>query len=56
MRPTKSTFALLAALLLALLTLALSPAREGAKPARTLLVTPGDVPEGVVVMEAAEEF
>ena len=32
MRPTKSTFALLAALLLALLTLALSPAREGAKP------------------------
>ena len=31
MRPTKSTFALLAALLLALLTLALSPAREGAK-------------------------
>ena len=28
MRPTKSTFALLAALLLALLTLALSPARE----------------------------
>ena len=31
MRPTKSTFALLAALLLALLTLALAPAREGAK-------------------------
>lgn len=31
MRPTKSTLALLAALLLALLTLALSPAREGAK-------------------------
>ena len=31
MRPTKSTFALFAALLLALLTLALSPAREGAK-------------------------
>ena len=31
MRPTKSTFALFAALLLALLTLALAPAREGAK-------------------------
>ena len=31
MRPTKSTLALLAALLLALLTLALAPAREGAK-------------------------
>ena len=31
MRPTRSTFALFAALLLALLTLALSPAREGAK-------------------------
>ena len=31
MRPTKSTLALIAALLLALLTLALSPAREGAK-------------------------
>ena len=31
MRPTKSTFALLAALLLALLTLALAPARAGAK-------------------------
>ena len=29
---------------------------EGAKPVRTLLVMPGDVPEGVVVMEAAEEF
>ena len=32
MRPTKSTLALFAALLLALLTLALAPAREGAKP------------------------
>ena len=31
MRPTKSTFALFAALLLALLTLALAPTREGAK-------------------------
>ena len=31
MRPTKSTFALFAVLLLALLTLALAPAREGAK-------------------------
>ena len=29
---------------------------EGAKPVRTLSVMPGDVPEGVVVMEAAEEF
>ena len=31
MRPTKSTFALFAAILLALLALALAPAREGAK-------------------------
>ena len=31
MRPTKSTVALFAALLLALLTLALAPTREGAK-------------------------
>lgn len=29
---------------------------EGAKPVRTLSVMPGNVPEGVVVMEAAEEW
>lgn len=29
---------------------------EGAKPVRTLSVMQGDVPEGVVVMEAAEEW
>ena len=29
---------------------------EGAKPVRTLSVMPGDVPEGVVVMEALEEW
>ena len=29
---------------------------KDAKPVRTLSITPGNVPEGVVVMEAAEEF